>query len=297
MIVNIHTVPEGEYDANIPFLGDVYAYASNFVSRIKDLKSDIVLVNNGEPNTRLESAREMLSRNGISSIIKYKTSKYHKEDMLFKEGYNTCSIEDLQNDCKKLIDYYILVYKNLPKNSQQQGDADILYGFTEKGRTGAYWYQYGNKMPTTNDVRHKQIYKQFENIFQKIVKSFALKLGWNEQNIKEQLILRINHNPPGSYNPYSKKENILLDSHWDTSVLTSWAYTTHPGAYIQIANEMIPIEKLYNSSKEMLLIPGIDYCDAFETMTAPTLHHVKDQTKMEDRIGLVAFLKRKTSKD
>jgi hypothetical protein len=217
--------------------------------------------------------------------------------MLFKEGYNTCSIKDLQDDCKKLIDYYILVYKNLPKNVQQKGDVDILYGFTEKYKTGAYWYHYGNKMPATDDSRHKHIYNQFENIFQKIVKSFESRLGWNEQDIKEQLILRLNHNPPGSHSPNSKKEKKFMDLHWDNSVLTSWAYTTHPGAYIQIANEMIPIEKLYDSFKEMLLIPGIDYCDAFETMTKPTLHHVEDQTKMEDRIGLVAFIKRKTSKN
>jgi hypothetical protein len=297
MIVNVHPNPQGDFDINLPFLGEAYG-RNDYISSIINLGPGVTLTSNGEPNTRLESAQKLLIKKGIPVTVKIKSPRYNKEDLIFKNGYATCPTDSLQEDCKKLVDYYISVYKELEQFSQQQKDIDIFYGFKSKeNNPGAYWYQYGKEMPQTNDLKHLEMYRQFEKIFQEVKKSISAKIQWKEKEVEEQLMLRINHNTPNSWSPYIEEKKTLTISHWDTSILTTWVYVTHPGAYLEINNKTIPIEELYNDKKEMLMIPGIDYCDSFETMTEPTLHCVEDQTNAEHRVGIVAFLKRKTSKD
>jgi hypothetical protein len=56
---------------------------------------------------------------------------------------------------------------------------------------------------------------------------------------------------------------------------------------------MTPVEQFYNQEQEILLIPGMDYCDEFETMADPTWHEVVDDCNNQDRVSIVAFLKRR----
>ena len=114
---------------------------------------------------------------------------------------------------------------------------------------------------------------------------------YNKQDIADRLIMRINHTSPGQYRDPVKR--IFLTQHWDTSVMTGNIYKTHPGLNIRVNGNMMPVEDFYDQDKETLIIPGIDYCDEFETMADPTWHEVVDREITQDRASIVAFLKRR----
>jgi CYTH domain-containing protein len=76
-------------------------------------------------------------------------------------------------------------------------------------------------------------------------------------------------------------------------VLTGNLYKTEPGLNIRVNGKMVPVEDFYNQEQQTLIIPGVDYCDEFETMADPTWHEVVDREITQDRASIVAFLKRR----
>lgn len=290
MRVNIHPDPLGTFDINIPFFSEVYS--QHFVPAIRQLNSDqIVLVSNGEPPARLMLALEHLERHGIKAQIDTTTPpRYHAPDPIFKN--QSCTVVPGSIDCQDLVNYYLSVYPQLDIEFEQNShSADLFLGYRSL-RPGHYWYQYGCDMPVTSNSQHQQMCQLFQPVFDRSVAQLCQLLNYSRKDVAQRLILRLNHNRPGHYS--DPKQKIFVGSHWDTSVMTMWIHTTAPGAVALIDQKPCPIEQLYQPS-ETLILPGVDYCDEFATMTLPTWHWVQDCDGQE-RVAVVGFLKRRDSK-
>jgi hypothetical protein len=290
MRVNIHPEPIGNFNFNLPFISSVYLtdYTDPFKKFQKAGITDITLVNNGEPPTRLYAAQSYLAKHNIETKIELLPALYNGPDQIFRgKGYT--AIPGAIPGCSELIRYYLDVYQQLEENINQLANADIFYGF--KKANHRHWYHYGLAMPDTTCPMHLHIRKMSRDVFWSYAQSLSNFLGYTKQDIADRLLLRLNHTSPGQYRDPVKK--IFIGGHWDTSVVTGSLYTNYPGQLIRVGNDMIPVETFYNQEQETFLIPGMDYCDEFETMTEPTWHEVIDNCNNQDRVSVVAFLKRR----
>ena len=146
-------------------------------------------------------------------------------------------------------------------------------------------------MPETACPLHLRIREMYDGVFWSYAKTLSDFLEYTKQDVADRLILRMNHTVPGQYrDPVNR---VFLPQHWDTAVMTGNLYKNHPGLNIQIDGKMVAVEDFYDQEQETLIIPGIDYCDEFETMSGPTWHEVVDRTITEDRVSIVALLKRR----
>ena len=287
MRVNIHPEPTGNFDVNIPFISAVYL--KDYKKRFQNLgTTDITLVSNGEPPLRLHAAQAFLEKLGINTKIELLPARYNKPDRVFN-GARYATVPGGIPGCQDLIDHYLAVYHQLEENINQLANPDIFYGF--KKFNHLRWYQYGLAMPETVCPMHLHIHDMCHDVFWSCVCSLSEFLNYRQQDIADRLLLRLNHSSPGQYADPAKK--IFIGGHWDTSVITASLYTNHPGQRIRVNDNMIPVETFYNQDREMFIIPGMDYCDEFETMTEPTWHEVADRVNDRDRVSVVAFLKRR----
>lgn len=287
MRVNIHPEPIGNFDINLPYISAVYL--GNYVRKFQNLgTTDITLVNNGEPSLRLYAAQSFLEQHGIKTKLDLLPARYHGPDQLFN-GQRYTTMPGAVPGCQKLVEYYLTVYKHLEENVNQLANADIFYGF--KKANHLHWYQYGLAMPDTTCTMHQQIRELCDRVFWSYVQLLGNFLGYTKEDISDRLLLRLNHTRPGHYRDPIKK--IFIGGHWDTSVITGSLYTSHPGQTIQVNDKMTPVEQFYGQEQEILLIPGMDYCDEFNTMVEPTWHEVVDSCDNQDRVSIVAFLKRR----
>ena len=287
MRVNIHPEPIGKFDANIPYISAVYL--KGYLEKFQNLgTTDITLVSNGEPSLRLYSAHSCLEQQGIKTAIELLPARYSRPDRIF-DGQGYATIPGVVPGCQALVEYYLDVYPQLEENINQLANADIFYGF--KKFNHLHWYQYGLDMPDTVCPMHLRIRDMCHDVFWSYVRSLGEFLGCAKEDIADRLLLRLNHTSPGQYRDPIKK--IFIGGHWDTSVMTASLYANHPGQRIRVGNDMTPVETFYNQEHETLLIPGMDYCDEFETMTEPTWHEVVDRSNNQDRVSVVAFLKRR----
>ena len=290
MRVNIHPEPIGKFNFHLPYISAVYLkdYAESFRKFQKLGITDITLVNNGEPPSRLYAAQSFLAQHGVQTEIESLPARYDKPDSIFN-GRPYATVPGAVPGCRELLDYYLSVYHELGENINQLANTDIFYGF--KKFNHLHWYHYGLTMPATDCPIHLCIREMYDDVFQSYTKSLCEFLGYTKQDVADRLILRINHTRPGQYrDPVNR---IFLTQHWDTSVLTGNLYKTHPGLNIRVDGNMVPVEDFYDQEKETLIIPGIDYCDEFETMADPTWHEVVDREITQDRASIVAFLKRR----
>jgi len=288
--VNIHPEPIGEFNFHLPYISSVYLkdYAEPFKKFQRLGITDIILVNNGEPSSRLYSAQSYLAQHGVKTEIESLPARYTKPDIIFS-GQQYTTIPGAVPGCRELLEYYLGVYHELDENINQFANTDIFYGFKKYGHL--YWYHYGLTMPATTCSMHRRIREMYHDVFRSYAKSLCEFLDYTEQDVADRLIMRITHTSPGQYRYPDKK--IFVGVHVDTSVITGSLYTNHPGQTIQVNDKMIPVETLYNQEQEILLIPGMDYCDEFETMADPTWHQVVDREITQDRASIVAFLKRR----
>jgi hypothetical protein len=86
----------------------------------------------------------------------------------------------------------------------------------------------------------------------------------------------------------------VVNRHVDNSIVTAWIYQDRPGACIDQGQEFeelaVPIENIHDIGTELLLIPGLDYCDQTGCATPATFHSVRELV-IDHRVSLVAFLK------
>jgi hypothetical protein len=287
MRVNIHPEPIGDFDVNIPFISSVYL--KDYVEKFQNLRTtDITLVSNGEPSLRLHAAQTFLKQQGIDTKIQSLPARYNGPDTVFN-GQGYAVIPGTVPGCQKLVEYYLAVYQQLEENVNQLANADVFYGF--KKFNHLHWYQYGLAMPDVACPVHLRIRDMCHDVFWSYVQSLGEFLHYTQQDIADRLLLRLNHTRAGQYRDPVKK--IFIGGHWDTSVMTASLYTNCPGQRVRIDDEMTPVETFYNQEQEIFLIPGMDYCDEFETMTEPTWHEVVDCSNDQDRVSIVAFLKRR----
>jgi hypothetical protein len=292
--INVNPNPIGEFDFNLPFVGLIYDVGT-YEQRVKDIAGNahIILTNNGESPQRLELAHKALSGAGLSVSMEPLPPCYVKKDMLFEDREYKVLPYQISGK-QELVDFYIDNYQSLPYITKEYNTPDQTRGFFKK--RNLIWYQYGRGMPPNdNHPGHIELYQQFENIFQSTVIALHKVTGWSAKMIEDQLLIRMNHNEPASWfnDTYrTQSDQYFIPRHLDTTIITGWIYTSHPGAVVETNNTPVAIEELHNPNTEMLLMPGMDYSDATETMKDATWHAVKDCTEKEHRISIVAFLKR-----
>jgi hypothetical protein len=297
MRVNIHPEPIGDFDINLPYISAVYLqnYTEKFEKLKKLGKSDITLINNGEPPLRLYAAQTYLAQQGIETKIQLVPDRYSGPDRIFN-GKPYATIPGAIPGCQELVEHYLAVYKQLDVNVNQVVSTDIVnklgdifYGY--KYNNHLKWYHYGLAMPDTNCPVHLRIREMYDSVFWSYVQSLSDFLGYTKKDVADRLIMRIGHTTPGQYrDPVNKT---YLTRHWDTSMMTGSLYSTHPGNCIEVDGKMTPVEDFFDQTQETFIIPGIDYCDEFETQTAPTWHEVVENSDKQERASLVAFLKRR----
>jgi hypothetical protein len=292
MRVNIHPEPIGQFNIHLPwkfYCNDSGPrYAESFIKLQKAGITDITLINNGEPTTRLQVAHTYLAERGIETTIELPPARYDRPDRIFN-GHGYVVVPGAVPGCHELVTYYLDVYQQLKENINQTANHDIFYGF--KKFDPLHWYHYGLSMPETECPLHLRIREMYDAVFWSYVKTLSDFLEYTEQDVADRLILRMNHTSPGQHrDPVNR---IFLPRHWDTAVMTGNLYKNHPGLNLSINGNMVAVEEFYDQEKETLIIPGIDYCDEFETMVEPTWHEVVDRCDDQDRVSIVALLKRR----
>jgi hypothetical protein len=292
MRVNIHHEPIGKFNIHLPwkfYCNDIGPrYAEPFKKFQQAGVADITLVNNGEPLARLYVVHSYLAEHGIETKVELLPARYHKLDNIFN-GKSCAIVAGAVPGCRELVEYYLDVYQQLDENINQTANLDVFYGF--KKVSALYWYHYGLAMPETDCPLHLRIREMYDGVFWSYVETLSAFLGYTKQDVADRLILRMNHTLSGQYRDPANR--IFLPLHWDTAVMTGNLYKNHPGLNIRIDEKMMPVEDFYDQEQETLLIPGIDYCDEFETMTDPTWHEVVDHADNHDRVSIVALLKRR----
>jgi hypothetical protein len=211
---------------------------------------------------------------------------------VFENGYVVIS-KSQTFDAESLIDLYLSLYSELSQFSQR-----YTYKFHDRdhgyfGAVKRHWYQFGNNMPTPPSPEHQKIYIEFQKLFDQLIDILAPvanKIGVAVDDLRSNLMIRLNHNPPDSI----FKDNLLVNRHADNSILTAWLFENQPGGFIDSGQEYEenarPIDSLFDKQKQIMLLPGFDYCDQAQCMTPATFHGVK-KTNDHDRVSLVAFLK------
>jgi hypothetical protein len=292
MRVNIHPEPIGKFNFHLPWKFYCNDFGPRYAEPFKKFQqagiADIILVNNGEPPARLYVAHSYLAERGIETKVELLPARYNKMDSIF-DGKTYATVPGAVPGCRELVEYYLDVYQQLDENINQMANLDVYYGF--KKVNPLYWYHYGLTMPETACPLHLRIREMYDSVFWSYVTTLSAFLGYTKQDVADRLILRMNHTLSGQYrDPVNR---IFLPQHWDTAVITGNLYKNHPGLNIRVDGKMMPVEDFYDQEHETLLIPGIDYCDEFETMTGPTWHEVVDYTDNQDRVSIVALLKRR----
>lgn len=298
--VNVHPRPVHQnYDLHLPWLANSYnqathgsqKYLSEFLDKIPTDET-VCLVNNGEPISRSVAVKHAIRRYYSDVIIGSSTPLYSLPDPLFKNGY-TIIPKPQSFDCRPLIDLYLSLYSKLDQFSQRYTYKfhDRDHGFFDAVKR--HWYQFGNDMPPPPSAEHKKIYNEFQKLFEQLIdilKPVTDNIGMTASDVRSNLMFRLNHNPPNSI----FEDDLLVNRHADNSVLTAWLFESQPGGFIDLGQEheedACLIESLFDSSQQIMLFPGFEYCDQTQCMTPATFHGVK-KTNDYNRVSLVAFLK------
>jgi len=249
-----------------------------------------VLINDGEPISRQIAVKKILSTTYDTITIECKKTRYDRSDELFgDQHYSTVRRPKNFND-REVIDFYLENYYRLNVFSKRY---DYEFHSRDHGYFSAvkrFWYQFGDDMPPAPDQYHDMMYEKFRPIFESLVSLIAnLPLKMDKDMIRKNLMLRLNHNPPGS-----ESDGYLTPRHADNSIITLWLHQNCPGAMIDQGQDEPINQSLitdhYDPIKEVIVLPGFDYCDWKQTMTPATWHSVINHSN-SDRASLVAFLK------
>jgi len=295
--VNVHPRHTMDSVVHIPYIGNSYNQnqyvADSYIEKFNfPLDEQIELITHGEPISRYIQAKEILSKKYSNIVINESTPLYHGTDPLFSNGYMVLPTQQ-QLNVKKLVDLYLEVHPTLQEFSQR-----YTYKFHDRDHgyfsfVKRFLYQYGKDMPKALSNEHQQLYDEFYILFEQLIdilKSSAKIIGINEDTLRTNLMIRINHNPPGSVDDTA----MLVRRHVDNTIMTAMIYQNFSGACVDQGQEqelnLQPIEGLYNSQKEILAFPGFEYCEQANCMTPATFHTVQ-QIGNNNRASVVAFLK------
>jgi hypothetical protein len=298
--VGIHPrIPTGNFDTYLPYSGNSYnasqhitkSYLQKFQEKFSN-NTNIVLVNQGEEISRYVSVKHILNGNFKSVDIELAPAKYQHLDPVFSKGFSTLTrLQEL--NANQLVSKYLQYHQRLTKFSQR-------YTYPNDSRDHGYfdavkrfWYQWGTDMPAPPDDLHQDLYAEFDRLFESLL-SVLLPvtdtIGMTADRVRENLMFRINHNPPDSV----LIDNLLVNRHADSSVLTVWLHQNLTGGCIDFGQEHVvnscAIEEIHDMQNQILLFPGFDYCDQAHCMTAATYHSVEQKTD-QHRVSVVAFLK------
>ena len=295
--VNVHPRPcSTDWDFNIPYHGNSYnqaehvhdSYLKTFLDQIPTA-SHVILINDGEPVSRQIAVKKIISQAYDNIIIDSKNARYHQQDPIFKKPWMVEKRSSDFND-QEIVNYYLENYQQLTLFSSryQYQHHSRDHGYFQAVRR--YWYHWGADMPKAPDACHEIIYEMFRQLFETTVQYLCgLPLDMSAHRIRQNLMFRLNHNPPGS-----EINDHLVPRHADNSVITLWLHQSHPGSFIDFGQDeskgIIPLNELHDARTEFVVFPGFDYCDQLNTMTPATWHGVINHDDV-DRVSLVAFLK------
>ena len=286
--IHVHPAPaHSDYDYHLPFYGVVYdkdTYCNN-LKKLVSTDSEIVLTSNGEPDHRLSLVANLLSYDFRHVTIKNVPPCYTDKDSVFLD-HLFIKLPKKDRNFQSIVEYYLENYKSIP--FAQSGDLTVFRGFAKRDKQ--IWYHYGRGMPGIENVIYQQLNQLLEPVFLDLVE--CLQNKFNQIDVENNLVLRLNHNQPESENSFDPR--FLVLPHLDTSILTVWVWTSHPGATIyQDRNGNCPVEvqNVHNQLNEYCVIPGLDYCDFSSSMKPATWHGVQNQNLHQHRVGIVAFLK------
>lgn len=298
--VGIHPrLPTGNFDYHMPYSGNSYNSSKHitksYLEKFQELfpsDTEIVLANQGESVSRYVSVKHILDGYFKSVDIELATDRYNKTDPIFGQGFATLT-RPPELDVAPLIDYYLENYQHLTKFSQRVTYLNDSRDYGYFDAVKRFWYQWGSDMPEPPDHLHAELYTKFHIMFESLIRSLqpiTEQIGMTEDRVRQNLMFRINHNPPGSI----LIDNLLVNRHADSSVLTAWLYQNLPGGYFDLGQEhavnTTAIEDAHDTTTEILVIPGFDYCDQATCMTPATFHSVEQLTD-KHRVSVVAFLK------
>lgn len=296
--VNVHPRPSHQnWDLHIPYHGNSYnqknhaeeSYLKKFLDRVPT-SDRIILVSNGEPSSRQIAVNHILSKKYQSVEIETIKACYARPDLLFQDKHFLTITRPPELDDKQVIDYYLEYHRYMTRFSRRY---DYEYHSRDHGYFPAVkrsWYQFGDNMPKAPDMFHSEMYVRFRQVFELLVELLSdIPLSLTKQTIRKNLMLRLNHNPPDS-----EIDGFLTPRHADNSIVTLWLYQNSPGAKIdqgqQSSINETAINDLHDPTKEIIMFPGLDYCDQQQTMIPATWHSVINHSN-NDRASLVAFLK------
>ena len=298
--VGIHPrIPAGNFDYHLPYSGNSYnanqhitkSYLQKFQEQFSP-DANILLINQGEAVSRYVSVKHILKDHFKSVDLELAPVKYRQLDPVFSKGFATLA-RPKELNANQLVSKYLQYYQDLTKFSQR-------YTYPNDSRDHGYfdavkrfWYQWGTDMPAPPDNLHRDLYTEFDQLFESLLSVLlpvTTTIGMTADRVRKNLMFRINHNPPNS----TLIDNLLVNRHADSSVLTVWLYQNLPGGCVDFGQEhsvnSCAIEKIHNMQTEILLFPGFDYCDQAGCMTNATYHSVEQRTD-QHRVSVVAFLK------
>lgn len=295
--VNVHPRPSSKnWDYHIPYHGNSYdqkqhvhdSYLKLFLDQISP-DNHIVLVSNGEPVSRRIAVKKILIKAYSNIDIAIESDCYNQPDPIFTKPWIVEKRPVDFND-QEIVNYYLENYQQLSffSNRYQYQYHSRDHGYFRAVKR--YWYQWGADMPTAPSTRHETMYQMFLQLFESTVQYLcSLPISMPEHWVRQNLMFRLNHNPPGS-----EVNQHLVPRHADNSVVTIWLHQSHPGSFVdqgqEESHDIILLSNLHNSSQEFVVFPGVDYCDQLRTMTPATWHGVINHDDV-DRVSLVAFLK------
>lgn len=298
--VNIHPRPTtDDWDISIPYHGNSYnqsrhvldTYLDRFLEQIPT-DHHIKLISNGAPISRQIAVKKIIGSR-YESIEIEPSRNYSNHDPIFSNRYITIDKPRQFNDIE-LLEFYLEHWSEMTEFSHR-------YEFASHSRDHGYfravqrrWYQWGELMPDAPNEIHQRMYIMFRDLFLQTVDMLERVLepiSWYQGHIREGLMFRLNHNPPGS-----DRDGQLVNRHGDNSIVTMWMAQTHSGAEIDFGQEtpvnLTPINHLYDTDKGIMIFPGFDYCDVGRTAAPATWHSVRKNPGLNThRASLVAFLK------
>jgi len=290
--IHVHPTPtHSDYDYHLPFHGVVYdkdTYCNN-LKKLVPTTSSIVLTSNGEPDQRLWLVFKTLSSEFKNIRIENKSSCYANNDCVFVDQ-SFINLPKKDSNFQSIVEYYLKNYKNIP--FAQTGDLTVFRGFVKRDKQ--IWYHYGRGMPNIDSAICQELNQLLEPVFTDLKECLQTKFDQVglDIDVENNLVLRLNHNEPQSENLFDPR--FLVLPHLDTSIVTVWVWTSHPGATLyqdQSGNVPVDVHSLHNQHHEYCVIPGLDYCDFSSSMKPATWHGVQNQNLTQHRVGIVAFLK------
>jgi hypothetical protein len=290
--IHVHPTPtHSDYDYHLPFHGLVYnvdTYCKS-VRKLTPAVDEIVLTSNGEPDQRLTLTFNTLRQEFNNVKIQNKPTCYEENDCVFF-NQSFVNLPKPSKNFQEIIDHYLSTYKLIP--FVRNNNSPAFRGFHNHHKQ--IWFHYGRGMPVVSNKSYQILNYLLEPVFLDLVHCLQKKFSQIgiDFDVENNLILRLNHSQPDSQTDFDPE--FFLLPHLDTSILSAWVWTSHPGATLyqdQSGNVPVEVRELHDQNHEYCIIPGLDYCDFSSSMKRATWHGVRDHGESQHRVAIVGFLR------